>query len=428
LLAAALPPWGLGFLLLVAWAPLLSAAARASSDKSAALVGAAFGAVYYAILFRWTLRLPLYAYPVAILAGAAYGAYVAAGVRRAFALPSWARAAAAAAVWTAPAWICDNPVRPFFGSVVLLTGVHAPLPLPLLQLARPLGEHGLVFFLVFVNALLGQALAQRGNPRRGGAFAAGAAVLTAAAWGWGAARVRAFNAVPAAAPSFRLACAQHDLPFAWRWRANHQEELFKTYEELVVAAAAKGANMVLFPQYQIPEDIYRHPGRWGELARKSKVYVALGTYAPVEPFQYGKAAWVMGLVFSPEGKIVGTQVALHPSPIGRSLVRKGTQARPIAIAGLGTVALLPCYDDVTSRPARLFSRAGADFLLSMANDGLFTGTIQPQLHMTRSRLRAVENDKHLVRCIPNGISAAIDPVGKVRDSLPEGKGLLLAAW
>ena len=136
----------------------------------------------------------------------------------------------------------------------------------------------------------------------------------------------------------------------------------------------------------------------------------------------------MALVFSPEGKLVGTQVALHPSPIGRPMTIPGAEASPVSIPGLGKVALLPCFDDVTSRPARLSTKAGADYLLSMANDGLFVGTIHPRLHMIRARLRAVESRKYLVRCIPNGISAVIDPMGRVQDSIPEGKGLLFAQW
>ena len=160
---------------------------------------------------------------------------------------------------------------------------------------------------------------------------------------------------------------------------------------MALEAAGRGANIVIFPQYQIPEDIYRKPGRWGEIARKAKVYIALGTYSPVSPLAYGKQAKVMGIVFSPEGKIVAAQVALHPSPIGRAMVIAGHEAQPIAIPGLGQVALLPCFDDVTSRPTRLFSQAGADVILAMANDGIFKGTIHPQLHMIRSRLRAVES-------------------------------------
>jgi predicted amidohydrolase len=183
--------------------------------------------------------------------------------------------------------------------------------------------------------------------------------------------------------------------------------------------------MVLFPQYQIPEDIYRHPERWGEIARKSRVYMALGTYAPVEPEAYGGEAWVVSLVFSPDGTLSGTHRALHPSPFGRPRVVAGTDAEPIVVPDLGRVAILPCFDDVTPRPARLFSAAGIDFIAAIANDSPFKGTIHPELHLMRSRLRAVESRKFLIRCTPSGISAVIDPAGRVLDELPSGRGLLV---
>ena len=165
LLSVAVPPWGIGVVLLAAWVPLLLGSGRARSWKSAAIGGAAFGAVYYGLLFRWMLQLPPLVYVGSWLLGAAYGAYVAAAVWHARLLPRWARAAAAALIWVAPALIADNPLRPFFGSVVFLTGLHAPLPLPLLQLARPLGENGLVFCLVLLNALLSQAVSEQTRPR-----------------------------------------------------------------------------------------------------------------------------------------------------------------------------------------------------------------------------------------------------------------------
>jgi apolipoprotein N-acyltransferase len=151
----------------------------------------------------------------------------------------------------------------------------------------------------------------------------------------------------------------------------------------------------------------------------------IGTDAPVEPLEFGRYAWVVALVFGPDGKMIGTHRALHPSPFGRPMVVAGEDADPIDIPSLGRLAILPCFDDVTPRPTRMFGRSGVDFIAAIANDGLFKGTIHPELHLLRSRLRAVESRKFLVHCTPNGISAVIDPAGRVLDSLPDGPGLLL---
>ncbi len=423
LFAAVIPPLEFGGLLFVAWVPLLYGSGRAVSGRSSALGGAVFGAVYYGLLFRWMLRLPALFYVGACLLGVLYGAFVAFGIWRARGLPRWAQPAAAALLWIAPALIANNPLRPFFGSVVLLTGLPAPLPLPFLQLARPWGETGLVVFLVFINGLLWQAFEERAVIRRA-AFAVTAAGLIVGAWAWGSARIKRYDAAAGTVPSFGLACAQHDLPFAWDWRASHQEETFQIYRSMALEAAGKGARMVFFPQYRIPQDIYRHPGRWSEIARQAKAYIVLGTYVPVSPGDYSGKSWVMGLVFSPEGKLIGAPVALRPSPFGRFSVVAGAAAQPVRIQDLGKLALLLCFDDVTSAPTRLAVKAGADIIASLANDGIFSGTIEPALHLMRSRLRAVESGKYFVRCITSDLSSVIDPVGRVRRSLPAGRGIL----
>lgn len=422
LLILAAPPFDLHVLVWAAWVPLLRAVDRAPDGRAAALRGGIFGALYYAFLFRWMVRLPALAMIGSVAAGILYGACFAAAARRLRHWPDWARVVIIPLLWIAPVLVADNPLRPFWDSVILLAGVHSFLPTPFLLLARPAGEVGLIFFVLLVNALLWTAFESRRRPLRALTAAGCAAALLAAAWGLGQARSAA--AAKPAGRGFKLACAQHDLPFAWTWRAGHQEEIFRTYEAMALEAAGRGAGMVMFPQYQIPEDIARRPERWGALARKAKVYLALGTYTPADPRVFGKESRLVCLVFSPEGKLVGEHQALHPSPLGRPMVLAGTRAEPIEIAPLGRLAFLPCYDDVTPRPARLLGRAKPELLAAIANDGLFAGTVQPALHLLRSRLRAAESGAGLLRCTPNGISAVIDSAGGVRRTLPGGRGLL----
>lgn len=427
LLLLAIPPLDWHALVWLAWVPLIRGAERAPSRKAAAWSGAAFGLLYYAFFFRWLLRLPLLIFAGVTLAATLYGAYFAVAVHGARGLPRWARVALIPILWTAPLFIIDNPIRPFFGSLLLAGGLHTPLPLPLFQLARPLGEVGLMFFILFINALVWQAFENRARRRQGALFAGSAALLLVGAWLWGDRQVRAFEAAPWH-PPFTVACAQHDMPYPWAWRAAHEEEIHRTYEEMALEAAGRGADMVLFPQYQIPGDIFRHPEPWGAIARKAGIYMSLGTYTPVKPMVFGKKAWVTALVFSPEGKLIGAQKALHPSPVGRSMVVAGDTAEAIAIPPLGRVAILSCFDDVTPRAARMFGPSHPDILVANANDGPFKGTIHPRLHQLRSRLRAVESRTWVVRCTPNGISSVIDPLGRVKQALPEGRGLLFAKW
>ncbi len=424
LLVLTLPRPGIHCLLWIAWVPALLALELAPTRRRAMAAAGLFCVLYDAALFRWILRLPVVAFAFVVLSAAAYGAYFGAAAFSLRGRSKWLRAILLPALWVLPAVVADNPWRPFCNSVILLLGMHSPLPLPFLQLAHPAGEVGLAFFVLLVNALAWLAWSERARPPRAAAAAGLAAFLLTGGWLWGERQLRRYPDAPPDGKKFRVACAQHDLPFPWEWRAAHQDEIYATYERMAVEAGGHGADLVLFPQYQIPEDIYRHPERWGDIARKAKVYMALGTYAPVEPLQYGAEAWVVSLVFGPDGKMIGTHRALHPSPFGRPMVVAGEDADPIVIPALARLAILPCFDDVTPRPARMFRKTGADFIAAIANDGLFQGTIHPDLHVIRSRLRAVESRRYLVHCTPNGISAVIDPAGRVLQSLPSGQGLM----
>ncbi len=83
-----------------------------------------------------------------------------------------------------------------------------------------------------------------------------------------------------------------------------------------------------------------------------------------------------------------------------------------------------CYEDTEPTLARRYNRDSgeanpADFLVNMSLDSWFSGTEQHEQHLAISRFRAVEARRSLVRAVNQGISALIDPDGRIKD-LPEG--------
>jgi apolipoprotein N-acyltransferase len=80
--------------------------------------------------------------------------------------------------------------------------------------------------------------------------------------------------------------------------------------------------------------------------------------------------------------------------------------------------VLICYEDTDPSMARKYNPAagqgpGADFLVNASNDGWFDGSEEHEQHLAICRFRAVEARRSVVRAVNMGISAVIDPDGRV---------------
>ncbi|MCZ6555771.1 MAG: apolipoprotein N-acyltransferase, partial [Candidatus Dadabacteria bacterium] len=79
------------------------------------------------------------------------------------------------------------------------------------------------------------------------------------------------------------------------------------------------------------------------------------------------------------------------------------------------IAPIICYEDIIPSFSRQFVNKGANLIVNITNDAWFGKTIAPYQHLFISIPRAVETRKYLLRSTNTGISAIIDPVGRVVD-------------
>ncbi|MBV1702829.1 MAG: apolipoprotein N-acyltransferase [Hyphomicrobiales bacterium] len=107
-----------------------------------------------------------------------------------------------------------------------------------------------------------------------------------------------------------------------------------------------------------------------------------------------------------------------------SSFQAGDHRGVLHVPGLPPVAPLICYEAIFSgevMPALPAGTARPGLMLNVTDDSWFGHTPGPAQHFYQARLRAVEEGLPLIRAADGGISAIIDPYGRIMESLPLGE-------
>jgi apolipoprotein N-acyltransferase len=88
-----------------------------------------------------------------------------------------------------------------------------------------------------------------------------------------------------------------------------------------------------------------------------------------------------------------------------------------------------CYESIFGDEIRHFAANGAQVLINLSDDGWYGDSSAPWEHLDMARMRAIENDRWLLRATNSGVTAAIDPYGRVVQQMPRHvRGALLARF
>ena len=83
-----------------------------------------------------------------------------------------------------------------------------------------------------------------------------------------------------------------------------------------------------------------------------------------------------------------------------------------------------CYEAVVPDLVRQFARDGSQLFVNVTNDAWFGESAAPFQHLAMARMRAIENHRYLLRAANNGISAIIDPDGRVVKTVPRNQRIV----
>jgi apolipoprotein N-acyltransferase len=392
-------------------------------------IGEAF--LVEAEVFAWLLPFAVTIMPAGLALFSAGSAAAAVAIWR----PGLGRVVALAVAVSAAEWLRGHVLTGFPWNVL---GYALTQPLPLMQSAALVGIYGLTLLVVLIAALPFVALADEGWTRRGARGAAISAVLLAALAAYGAFRLSA--PPPAMIEGVRVRLVQPSIPQREKWRPERQRDIFVRHLDLTLTApdgrvdGLAGITHVVWPEAAMPFQPLRSPeavaaigqrlgeGRWlvsGALRAETDVAGARRAYNSLMIFG---ASGLQGLYdkihLVPFGEYLPFQstlefIGLQQLTRVRGGFSAGISPRPLVeIPGLPAAAPLICYEAIF--PAAVVQGpARPGVLINVTNDGWFGRTSGPHQHFHQARVRAVEEGLPLLRAANNGISAIIDPNGRI---------------
>jgi len=125
---------------------------------------------------------------------------------------------------------------------------------------------------------------------------------------------------------------------------------------------------------------------------------------------YDKTYLLMFGEYLPFGDLFPILYELSPNS---SRFTAGTHVRPMTL-GEWRISTPVCYEDVLARFTRKMVReAKPHVLINLTNDAWFGDSQEPWIHLVLSQFRAIEHRRYMVRATNSGISAVVDPLGRI---------------
>jgi apolipoprotein N-acyltransferase len=97
---------------------------------------------------------------------------------------------------------------------------------------------------------------------------------------------------------------------------------------------------------------------------------------------------------------------------------KGTKFAVAHLPDGYTFSSFICYEAIYPGEIRHFAAEGAQLFINISNDGWFGHSAAAEQHLRFARVRAVENRRWMLRVTNSGITASVDPYGRIFAPVP----------
>jgi len=233
----------------------------------------------------------------------------------------------------------------------------------------------------------------------------------------------------------KLRLVQGNIPQTAKMTAQHAMEGLKKYRDLSISQPLEGIAAVIWPEGAIPYYVASHQNINQQLVKDypGNTLLLAGGLGGLDDAQHWQT-WNSLFVLDNAGNIKATYNKHHLVPFGEYIpfrnilpleniagghgdFEEGKGADTIQLATLPPFSPLICYEAIFPEIATDHLHK-AKWLLNITNDAWFGTSSGPYQHLAMARMRAVENHLPLVRVANTGVSAIIDPMGRVVATLP----------
>lgn len=406
--------------------------------KSAIFYGLAFGYGYFltglywianALLvdanqFGWLVPLARFGIPLLMAFSIAGACLLYVGLRpKNSGLARW--------LWWAVCWVVFELVRGhlwggFPWNLIGYTLVDFPV---LTQPAAVVGAYGLSVWVVLMMSV--PRLLMLLSKRTAVSLGVVLIVLNGGIVWWGQERL----AQPVEGSGQQVRLVQPNIQQTQKWDESTKLSNLQTLMALSQKDAPAKLKAVIWPETAVPFDIGANPDlrQWLKDAVPKNGYLITGSPRITERDQDVPKLFNSLFVLNDKGDVAAVYNKTYLVPFGEyvpfgSLLplpkiapgwtdfSRGPGAQSLDVAGLTPFSALICYEvifsgDVVNEDGR------AQWIVNITNDAWYGDSAGPYQHLSMVQVRAVEEGVPVMRVANTGVSAAIDPFGRIIDKL-----------